>query len=60
MSYRDMGKNFRLSIVCLLFTLMKMPSGQSQTASIWVDSIFNTLTLDEKIGQLFMVRALSK
>ncbi|MBK8635972.1 MAG: serine hydrolase [Saprospiraceae bacterium] len=60
MSYRDMGKNFRLSIVCLLFTLMKMPSGQSQTASIWVDSIFNTLTLDEKIGQLFMVRAYSK
>ncbi|MDB2384900.1 serine hydrolase [Polaribacter sp.] len=27
--------------------------------TIWVDSIFNTLTLDEKIGQLFMVQAYS-
>jgi beta-glucosidase-like glycosyl hydrolase/CubicO group peptidase (beta-lactamase class C family) len=25
--------------------------------AIWVDSIFNTLSLDEKIGQLFMIRA---
>lgn len=25
----------------------------------WVDSVFNTLTLDEKIGQLFMVAAFS-
>jgi len=55
-----MGKNFRLLFVCLLFTLMKMPSGLSQAANVWVDSIFNTLTLDEKIGQLFMVRAYSK
>ena len=25
----------------------------------WVDSVFNTMTLDEKIGQLFMVAAYS-
>ncbi|MBN2746773.1 MAG: serine hydrolase [Bacteroidales bacterium] len=27
------------------------------TKSQWVDSVFQTLTLDEKIGQLFMIRA---
>ena len=26
----------------------------------WVDSIYNNLTLDEKIGQLFFVQATSK
>ena len=27
--------------------------------SSWVDSVFNTLSLDEKIGQLFMIAAYS-
>ncbi|MEP6794406.1 MAG: glycoside hydrolase family 3 N-terminal domain-containing protein, partial [Saprospiraceae bacterium] len=31
--------------------------GQSLNASIWVDSVFRTMTLDQKIGQLFMIRA---
>ncbi|HMP28960.1 MAG TPA: glycoside hydrolase family 3 N-terminal domain-containing protein, partial [Saprospiraceae bacterium] len=35
--------------------------GQSQLSKIeWVDSIMNGMTLDQKIGQLFMVRAFSK
>jgi beta-N-acetylhexosaminidase len=29
------------------------------TNQVWVDSILNTMTLDEKIGQLFMVAAYS-
>ncbi|MEZ5045586.1 MAG: glycoside hydrolase family 3 N-terminal domain-containing protein [Chitinophagaceae bacterium] len=32
---------------------------QSSKASQWVDSVYNSLSLDEKIGQLFMVAAYS-
>jgi beta-N-acetylhexosaminidase len=31
--------------------------GQSAAASRWVDSVFYTLSLDDKIGQLFIIRA---
>lgn len=30
---------------------------QKAPSSFWVDSVFKTLTLEEKIGQLFMIRA---
>lgn len=35
------------------------PPYLKDTSSIWVDSILKTMTLDEKIGQLFMVAAYS-
>ena len=31
--------------------------GTDELAKIWVDSVFNSLTPDERIGQLFMIRA---
>ena len=31
--------------------------GQQAPSPTWVDSVFNTLSLDEKIGQLFVIRA---
>lgn len=48
-----------LVYVIIFISLLRLTeaSGQSLNASIWVDSIFRTLTLDEKIGQLFMIRA---
>ncbi|MEO6132102.1 MAG: glycoside hydrolase family 3 N-terminal domain-containing protein [Saprospiraceae bacterium] len=49
-------------IICLFifcFCLFRFNSGygQSVISNQWVDSIFRTMTLDEKIGQLFMIRA---
>jgi beta-N-acetylhexosaminidase len=35
------------------------PTNKTQTQEQWVDSVFNTLTEDEKLGQLFMVAAYS-
>ena len=32
-------------------------NGQSTNPTTWVDSVFKTLSLDEKIGQLFIIRA---
>ena len=31
----------------------------SEQQKVWVDSIYNSLSLQEKIGQLFMIRAFS-
>ena len=56
--------------ILLLFLLVSMSKLFSQTIDplrtldagkqeIWVDSIMNTMTIDEKIGQLFMVQAYS-
>ncbi|MGB3079435.1 MAG: glycoside hydrolase family 3 N-terminal domain-containing protein, partial [Saprospiraceae bacterium] len=51
----------KLFFTCVLFliSLFRVTEGygQSLDESIWVDSVFRTLTLDEKIGQLFMIRA---
>lgn len=43
----------------LVFTQNKDPllSEDIEKQSVWVDSIYNTMTLDEKIGQLFFVQA---
>ena len=30
---------------------------QERSQTFWVDSVFNSLSLDERIGQLFVVRA---
>ena len=43
----------------LVFSQTKDPlmSEDFEKQSIWVDSIYNSMTLDEKIGQLFFVQA---
>lgn len=39
------------------FFNISVSSAQDAPSAAWVDSVFNTLSLDEKIGQLFIVRA---
>ena len=34
-----------------------MSMAQDTAATRWVDSVFQTMSLDEKIGQLFIIRA---
>lgn len=49
----------------ILYTLIFMVSltkaydlfGQDSMATIWVDSVFETMSFEEKIGQLFIIRA---
>jgi beta-glucosidase-like glycosyl hydrolase len=46
----------------MVFVMMFIAHGnglfaQKASSSMWVDSVFKTLTLEEKIGQLFMIRA---
>src|SRR5688500_1397037 len=43
-------------IIILLFNAIVLRS-QDVASSAWVDSIFKTFSLDEKIGQLFIIRA---
>ncbi|HPN19179.1 MAG TPA: glycoside hydrolase family 3 N-terminal domain-containing protein, partial [Chitinophagales bacterium] len=58
-------KKFRLILLttyCLLSAVYSKaadPPFLKDTSCIWVDSILKTMTLDEKIGQLFMVAAYS-
>ncbi len=51
-----------ITACCLLFTNYSKatePPYLKDTSNIWVDSILKNMTLDEKIGQLFMVAAYS-
>lgn len=60
-------KNYFLKILFITFFLLlsieysnaKEPPYLKDTSNVWVDSILKTMTLDEKIGQLFMVAAYS-
>lgn len=44
----------------LLLTYPKLNSQAQLGKSEWVDSVMKTMSIDEKIGQLFMIRAFSK
>lgn len=46
-------------IISLIFSVIFIMPGTSQNSyeSHWVDSVFQKMSLDEKIGQLFMIRA---
>ncbi len=53
------------TILTVLVLLLPFLNGVSQKTldrqeETWVDSIFETLTLDQKIGQMMMIRAFSK
>lgn len=43
--------------ICLLLFSSILGNSQDNNAVMWVDSVFETMSLDEKIGQLFMIRA---
>ena len=45
-------------IICMCFLVAV--SGQDTSKERWVDSVMTTLDVDEKIGQIFMIRAFSK
>ena len=60
---------FAFAVLCLAFTagrkqknapVKKGPDFVADTNSAWVDSVFKTLTLDQKIAQLIMYPAYSK
>src|SRR5690349_8042418 len=39
-----------------LLCILSLPATAQQTKEHWVDSVFNSMSFDEKVGQLFMVR----
>lgn len=53
-------KNNLIFTFILITLIVNSVSSQHSHSNIWADSIFQTLSLDEKIGQLFMIRAFSK
>src|SRR6187399_2468175 len=45
-------------LLCILFlTSGHIAWGQDSTVTYWVDSVFKSMSLEDKIGQLFIVRA---
>lgn len=52
-----MKKTLFLFVSCLLFVSVFAQSGSSRSAGAWVDSVFKTLSKDEKIAQLMVIRA---
>lgn len=48
--------SFRFSFLLLVISFNSL-FAQSKSEQKWVDSLFNTLSFDEKIGQLFILRA---
>ena len=58
---QSLSLTFILSMFLLmsinLFSQEKDVKLRDNNKTAWVDSVFNTLSLDEKIGQLFVVRA---
>src|SRR5690606_11349424 len=67
-THKMMKIKYMLPVILLLATGIRSsaqkvpvqkPGFLEYTHSKWVDSIMNTLDLDEKIGQLLMVRAYS-
>lgn len=48
------------SIICILFVQFIISQNTKiQPETIWVDSLYNTMSFEEKVGQLFMVAAYS-
>ncbi|MCB0690333.1 MAG: serine hydrolase [Saprospiraceae bacterium] len=55
--------NFTKLLLCVLLVVSKDFKAQivlNPTQEMWVDSVFKSLDEDEKLGQLFMIRAYSK
>ncbi len=52
-------KHFSLTLLSLLMMLLHQQPllAQVNAADAWVDSVFNKMSLEDKIGQLFIIRA---
>lgn len=62
MMFKINTTNILFFIFCLMFVFpvkATEPPYLKDTANVWVDSMMKKMTLDEKIGQLFMVAAYS-
>ncbi|HEX6225115.1 MAG TPA: serine hydrolase [Chryseolinea sp.] len=51
----NVGMLKKVFFYVLLTFIVSLPSLAQPNKSLWVDSVFNSLNIDEKIGQLFMV-----
>lgn len=51
---------FTLGVACSQNDPLSVPKAEIPRQSQWVDSVYQTLSLDEKIGQLFMPMVFSK
>ncbi|MDZ4749307.1 MAG: glycoside hydrolase family 3 N-terminal domain-containing protein [Saprospiraceae bacterium] len=49
--------NVHLFLLSLCLTWVYPSMAQDTAATKWVDSVFQTMSIDEKIGQLFIIRA---
>lgn len=49
-----------LYIIFITINLLIVGTVQSQESISWTDSLMSTMSIEEKIGQLFMIRAFSK
>jgi beta-N-acetylhexosaminidase len=58
MTIRTMRKLIILALTAVSFSgfSQKKPDFLTQTNEKWVDSVFNTLTIDDKVGQILMPR----
>src|SRR5689334_13718565 len=52
-----MNKVFGLIFGCFLFLFSSAQYNSQLTAGAWVDSVFKTLSKEEKIAQLIVIRA---
>lgn len=50
-------KRFALTLVCLSLYLLFVQYSRRTAADEWVDSVFNSLSKEEKIAQLMVIRA---
>ncbi len=48
------------AVSSVIIAIAMIPSVSAQTKTQWVDSLMNRMTVEEKVGQLFMIRAFSK
>jgi hypothetical protein len=50
----------RYIFIFILFSVVSVAQKKSNLSQeVWVDSVYNQLSFDEKVGQLFMVAAYS-
>src|SRR5690606_2737474 len=52
-------KKIWLAFLYIPLTIFAQPKQKFQPAQKWVDSVYNQMSFDEKVGQLFMVAAYS-
>lgn len=52
-------KKIWIALLCIPFTIYSQPHYKKAPAEQWADSVYQSMTFNEKVGQLFMVAAYS-